>query len=381
MTSVVLIDAGRSAVVPDGPDLPEPPARLTEDLAGDLIAALLRRTGLDRAELGELFLADPRCRGTGSPAGRAFSRRPLGLRTTVSLRSPQSMAQAVSAIEKNPEVVAVVAATDFGTGTGKGECAAELRRKRHVARCVAARWDISADEMADWARTSYTRSAECSAAGDFAAEIVSTTPGYRTDCFRKPAAIDSFTSGARKGKVPGRGLVAAEPVVTALAARGASAVILTSEANAIELGLRFRARVQVTRAVRSTGEFGIAPLDSRVVDDLLAPCGVDVGCLDQLEVPERYAVTPLAWIKKTGISEYLVNPRGGELAFGHLPRSGCLRSLVTMWNSLAATGGRAGALLASDVHRTAAFVLTLADPGRITGMSGVRDQYRKDSER
>ena len=347
MTSVVLIDAGRSAVIPDDPDLPETPPSLTEDL----ISALLRRTSLGRAELSELFLADPRCLPTGCAAaedGWDFAAPPLGLKTTVSMKSPQSMARAVREIEKKPEVVAVVAAADFGTPDG--DSAAELRRKREAAGAVAARSNIGAAEMADWARASYTRSAECSAAGDFTAEIVATAPGYLADCFRKPAALDSFTSGA---------LADEETVVAAHPARGASAVLLTSELNAIELGLRFRARVQT---VRTAAGAGFAPLDPRAADDLLAPCGAGVGCLDQLEVPEACAVTPLAWIKATGISEYLVNPRGGELAFGRLPRSGPLRSLVTMLHSLEATGGRVGALLASDARGTAAIVLTVADP-------------------
>ncbi|MCC3312374.1 hypothetical protein [Nocardia africana] len=360
MTSVVLIDAGRSAVIPDDPDLPETPTGLTEDV----IAALLRRTCLDRSEIAELFLSDPRCLSTGCTAdqvGWVFDTPPLGLRTTVGTTSATSLAQAVRAIERDPEVVAVVAAADFGTGSWNGDGGAELQRRRHTARVVAAWWEITPDEMADWARSSYTRAAECAAAGDFAAEIVSTTPGYVDDCFRKPDAIDSFSGRAREGAGKAHGFVDEEAIITARCARGASAIILTSEANAVGLGLRFRARVRITPPVPASTEFGIAPLGTRAMNELLAPCGFDADGLDQLEVPEQCAVTPPAWIKETGISEYLVNPRGGDLAFGHLPRSGQLRSLVTMLNSLEDTGGRAGALVAADAHRTTAVLLTLAD--------------------
>ncbi|MEV6060964.1 hypothetical protein ACIGO9_19030 [Nocardia asteroides] len=350
MTSVVLIDAGRSAVVPDDPALPETPTVLAEDV----IQALLRRTCLHRRELTELFLADPRCLSTGD-AGRTgwiFEPPPLGLRTTVGMSSAVSMAQAVRRIEQNPDVIAVVAATDFGTAAAfPGDTAAALHRQRHLARVVAAWWDVAPAEMSGWALASSSRSAECSAAGDFAAEIVGTAGTRLADRFptadgaSEPVPVDDDDGAA----------------VTAHWARGASAVILTSEANAIKLGLRYRARLYATCADRARAEFGIAPLSSRTVDQLLAPCGFDIGALDQLEVPELYAVTPVAWIKETGISEYLVNPRGGDLAFGHLPRSGHLRSLVTMVNSLEATGGWAGALVAADTHRAAAFVLTVAD--------------------
>ncbi|MFF0496512.1 hypothetical protein ACFYU5_08925 [Nocardia aobensis] len=357
MTSVVLIDAGRSAVIPDDPDLPETPTGLTEDV----ITALLCRTGLDRSEISELFLADPRCLSTrcsSGPAGWSFDPPPLGLTTTVSASSARSVAQAVRTIEKNPGMVAVVAATDFGTRATRNHVdTAALHRQQQMAHLVAAWWDVAPDEMADWARSSYSRSAECAAARDFADEIVSPTVGYVADLFRKPDADDSFRGGGGAGPQGG----SLEGAVRAHLSRGASAIVLAGEAKANELGLGFRARLHVTDVIRSCTEFGIAPLDSGTLNELLAPCAITLGCLDQLEVPERFAVTPVAWIKETGISEYLVNPRGGDLAFGHLPRSGSLRSLVTMVNSLEATGGLAGALLSSDVHHTTALVLTLAD--------------------
>ncbi|PPJ08880.1 hypothetical protein C5E44_28340 [Nocardia nova] len=355
MTSVVLIDAGRSAVIPDDPDLPETPPGLTEDV----ITALLCRTGLDRSEIDELFLADPRClptRCSSGPAGWSFDPPPLGLTTTVSASSTRSVAQAVRTIEQNPDMVAVVAATDFGThATHNHVDAATLHRQQQAAQLVAAWWDIAPDEIAGWTRSSYSRSAECAVARDFADEIVSPTVGYAADLFRKPDADDAFRGGGGAGHARPEGVVRAHP------ARGASAIILAGEAKANELGVGFRARLHVTDVIRSCTEFGIAPLDSGTLNELLAPCAITLGCLDQLEVPERFAVTPVAWIKETGINEYLVNPRGGDLAFGHLPRSGSLRSLVTMVNSLEATGGLAGALLSSDVHHTTALVLTLAD--------------------
>lgn len=361
MTSVVLIDAGRSAVIPDDPDLPETPTGLTEDV----IEALLRRTCLDRSELTELFLADPRCLSTGcstGPAGWEFDPPPLGLRITAGASASSSVAQAVRAIEQNPDVVAVVAAADFGPSTTRDEdTRAYLHLKQHMAHVVAAGWDVAPEEMACWARSSYTRSAECSAAGDFAAEIVSTMPGYLADCFVKPQASDTFSGGTGDSPVSGRSFADEVPTSMAHPARGASAILLASESNAIDLGLRFRARLHATPAIRSCGEFGIAPFSAHAIDELLAPGGFYLGGLDQLEVPEQYAVTPVAWMKETGMSEFLVNPRGGELAFGHLPRSGQLRSLVTMVNSLEDTGGRAGALVASDTHRTTVFVLTVAD--------------------
>ncbi|MBO0854043.1 MAG: hypothetical protein J2P18_09770 [Nocardia sp.] len=351
MTGVVLVDAGRSAIIPDDPGLPDLPAGLVEDV----IAALLRRSCLDPSEVAELFLADPRHLPAGSspgPSGTGVA-GPLGLPTTLATSSSLSMAQAVRTIEDNPDVVAVVAAADPGPSHPAAGGAAHPRLRQHTAGIVAAWWDIAPDEMAAWARSSYTRSAECLAAGDFADEIVSTTAGYLVDCYRKPQVGDRFTGRVSDGAAPADD----GPAVIAHPARGASAILLAAESTAVELGLPVRARLHASRTVRSACEFGIAPLGAGGVDELLIPGGFSIGCLDQLEVPEHCAVTPVAWMKETGISEYLLNPRGGDLGFGHLPRSGDLRSLVTMVNSLADTGGRFGALVASDIRWTTVFVL------------------------
>ncbi|MGW5149596.1 hypothetical protein [Rhodococcus koreensis] len=331
MTDVVLIDAGRSAVVPDDPDLPETPAAV----AAEVISTLLRRAGVEQSDVTDLFLADPRFLTTGAdsnPDGWVFERPPLHLPTTVSSRSALSVVQAVRAVRNNPDTVAVVAATDFGSS---GD--AELERQQARVRAVAAEWDVASTEMTSWARSSYERSTECSDGGDFADEIVSATAGYAADDFQALPPDDRAVSHQ---------------------SRGVSAMLLMSERNAAGHGLGFRARLHAACTDRTPARGGVGPFGARLVDQLLGPVRIGIRELDQLEVPEQFPVTPLAWIKATGISRDLVNPRGGDLGFGHLFRSGHLRSLVTMVNSLEATGGRAGALLASDLQRAAAFVLT-----------------------
>lgn len=337
-TSVVLIDAARSAVIPDGADLPETPA----GVAGDVIEALLDRASLDSSELTRLFVADPRYLSTGcsvSQAGWTLATPPLGLTTTVSARSAHSVARAVQTIEADPEAVVVVAASDFGAGAvGGADGAAHARRRQNAVRDVSTRWGVDTGDLTDWAHASYARSAECSAAGDFSAEIVSTKHTALTDRLQHRSPSDA----------------------TSHPARGASAMILTGEDNAQRLGLRFRARLHAQCAVQDSADMGVAPLGTEVVDALLGSAGFGIGHLDQLEVPEQHAVTPIAWIKQTGISEYLVNPRGGDLGFGHLSRSGDLRSLITMLNSLEATGGDVGAVVASEGRKAVAFVLDVA---------------------
>ena len=358
MTNVVLVDAGRSPVIPDDPDQPGAPAGLAQEVIG----ALLRRTRLRRPELTELFLADPRCLPTGCAAGEAgwtFDPPPLGLTTAVHAGSSLSLARAVRTVEERPDVVVAVAAADSGTGCSPdGGHAAALRTQRRTARAVAAGWDVTPDETTGWARSSYSRADECSVSGDFAAEIVSTTRGHLTDHLHKPDVGDSFSSRAEAAWAPGHGLDEDRSSLPARPALSASALLLTSEPNAGRLGLRPRARLRLTGANCSDTGCGIAPPRAQAVDEILGP-GLGVRDLDHLEVPERFAVTPVAWVKETGLSQDVVNPRGGELAFGHLPWSGHLRALVTMLNSLEATGGRTGGLVAAEARRTTAFVLTL----------------------
>lgn len=354
MTRVVVVDAGRSAVVPDDAGQPETPVALAEHV----IEELVHRSSLRHSELTHLFLADPRCVSTGCPADRAgwtFDAAPLGLTTTVSMVSSRSIAQAVHAIERDPDLVAAVAGTDFGAAaSSSAESLAERDRRRQAARAVVARWRIDPGEVVEWAQASYRRAAESAAAGDFADEIVSALDGrHRVDSLHAPQLGEG-----RIGEVPSGELwtAAAHP------ARGASAAILTSEAKALRMGLRFRAYLQLTETAHPDTAYGMAPLGAGTVRELFAPCRLNIARLDQVEVPERYAVTPVAWLKETGMNKYLVNPRGGDLGFGHLPRSGHLRALVTMLHSLEATGGRAGAVVASGATRSTAFVLSFRSP-------------------
>lgn len=358
MTRVVLVDAGRSAVRPaagaDGVSV-APVA-----LAGEVINGLLRRTALERSELSHLYLADPRCVSTGSElasSGWAFDQPPLGLPTTVGMTSAVCLVRAIRAIERDPELVAVVAGTDPGTESTYPRRSAGLERAEQTALQVAERWGIPEEAIAAWAHASRQRAAECSAAGDFAAEIVTTSAGYATDGIAEHRLAASASQGhERTGGAVGTLLNA--PVLTATPASGASAVILTSEAKALRLGLRFRAHLQSTGVTHESTGFGIAPPTAHAVRQLLGPCRLQVARLDQVEVGERYAVTPVAWLEETGISPYFVNPRGADIGLGHLPRSGHLRALVTMLHSLEATGGRAGAVVASGDTRSTAFVLS-----------------------
>ncbi|GEE01692.1 hypothetical protein nbrc107696_21380 [Gordonia spumicola] len=326
---VVLVDAGRSAVVPDGPGVPETPSQILDGV----VRALLDRSGIDVDAVGELFLADPRYlpSDASTPDGWTFEEPPLNVRTTVSATGATALERAVAAVGERPDLIAVVAASDFGSGAFAAD--ADDNWFRRTAVTVANRWEVGADEVLQWIRSSFARSIECSLAGDFAREIVTTAPGYLADTF-----------GARRSQCPGP-------------ARGSSAVIVTSRARALDLGLRWRAGLDV---VSRSGV--VEPLDASSFDAMLAPCGVDAAHLDQLELPEDDPITPVAWIKSTGISRYLVNPRGGELGFGRLARSGPLRSLVSMVGSLEATGGRSGALIASDPGRTVAVVVTVGSP-------------------
>lgn len=343
MTRVVVVDAGRSAVVPDRPGQPEVPVAVAEDVVGEL----LHRSSLGASEITHVFLADPRYVSTGCRAdttGRIVDAAPPGLTTTVSVSS-LGITQAVRAIERDPDRVVVVAGTDVGACSSDDiESAAVRDRRRDAARAVVRRWHIDPAEVAEWAQASYARSAECAAAGDFADEIVSALDGcHHADSFRALEFGDGWAAAAHP-------------------ARGTSAAILTSEAKALRMGLRFRAYLQLTETAHADTAYGIAPLSARTVRELFAPCRLNVARLDQVEIPEQYAVTPVAWLKETGMSKYLVNPRGADLGFGHLPRSGHLRCLVTMLNSLEATGGRAGAVVASGATRTTAFVLSFRSP-------------------
>jgi acetyl-CoA acyltransferase len=121
----------------------------------------------------------------------------------------------------------------------------------------------------------------------------------------------------------------------------ASAVLITSEERAKELGLKPRARFHSFAVTGSDPLYmltGVLPATRKV----LSRAGLTIDDIDTFEVNEAFAPVPLCWLAETGAAPDRLNPAGGAIALGHALGASGTRLLTTMLTNLEARGGRYG---------------------------------------
>ncbi len=122
---------------------------------------------------------------------------------------------------------------------------------------------------------------------------------------------------------------------------GAAAVLLATEERANALGLRPRARVVDTCLVGVDPVLMLTgPIDA--TERLLKRTGLTIDDIDVFEVNEAFASVVLAWAKETGADLEKTNPNGGAIALGHpLGATGAFLMTKAL-NELERTDGRYG---------------------------------------
>jgi acetyl-CoA C-acetyltransferase len=229
----------------------------------------------------------------------------------------------------------------------------------NAAEFIARKFELTRQELDEFALRSHDRAASATAHGRFAAEITPITIKTRKgpllvdkdESIRASYAQDTYvldTTLEQLGKL--RPAFEADGVVTAGNAPGlndgAAALVLTSRAEAQRQGLTPLARVVgYTHAAVPPEWIFSAP--AKAIPRLLAKLGWSLAEVDLIELNEAFAAQALAnglemqqnghawdWEK--------VNVNGGAVALGHPIGSSGARVLVTLLHALQARGGRRG---------------------------------------
>ena len=219
------------------------------------------------------------------------------------------------------------------------------------AELIAQRWGLNRDDLDAFAAESHERAAEAGAQGRFDAQLlpVATPAGeLRADETVRPGttvaglsglapAFRTETAAARFPEIDWR----ITPGNSSPLTDGASAVLVMSEAKALELGLTPRARFHAFAVVGDDPLMmltGPIPATRRILER----SGLTIDDLDAYEVNEAFASVPLAWAAEVGADAQKLNPWGGAIALGHALGSSGTRLLGTLLAYLEATGGRYG---------------------------------------
>ena len=211
--------------------------------------------------------------------------------------------------------------------------------------CNDARWNISREELDEFALASQKKCEAAQEAGAFDAEIVPVMVKKKKEMieFKKD-------EGPRAGSTI-EGLAKLRPInkdgkVTAGNASGindgAAAIVVMSEEKAKELGVTPMATF-VAGALGGVDPsiMGIGPVAS--TKKVLAKTGMKIEDFDIIEANEAFAAQSVAVGRDLGIDvEKQLNPNGGAIALGHpVGASGC-RILVTLLHEMQAKGAKKG---------------------------------------
>lgn len=362
MTEAYIIDAVRSPVGRRGGALSEMhPA----DLGAHSLRALVDRVGVDPAAIDDVIMGA--IDAIGAQAGNVartaalvagFPEHVPGVTIDRQCGSSQQAvhfaAQAVMSgtndlviagglqnMSRLPLSSAVTAGEAYGFATPFAESPGWQKRYSDQevsqfagAELIAENWNISREEMEQFALESHRRAALAQDDGRFAHEIaelggLSADEGVRRDTtLERMASLAPLREGGR--------LTAA---VSSQISDASSAVLVASERAVREHGLTPRARVhQMT--VRGASPIFMLTAPIPATQHALKRAGMSIDDIDLFEVNEAFASVVLAWMRELDVPHEKVNVNGGGIALGHPIGATGTRIMATMLNELDRTGGR-----------------------------------------
>jgi acetyl-CoA C-acetyltransferase len=201
---------------------------------------------------------------------------------------------------------------------------------------IAQRWDISREEMEQYAYDSHSRAIRAIDEGRFTREIapygeVAEDIGPRRDTtLEKMAGLQTLQEGGR--------------VTAAVASQltdGAAALLVASEQAVRVHGLTPRARIHHL-SVRGDDPVLMLTAPIPATAHALKKTGLSLDHIDLIEINEAFASVVLAWQRETGADLAKVNVNGGGIALGHPLGATGARLMTTLLHELERTGGRYG---------------------------------------
>ncbi|MCI2418120.1 acetyl-CoA C-acetyltransferase [Saccharopolyspora sp. K220] len=204
------------------------------------------------------------------------------------------------------------------------------------AELMAQKWDISRDDMEEFALTSHRRAVEAIDTGRFDEELAPIAGVERDEGPRRDTDKQKL-EGLKPLREDGR-------ITAGLASQisdGASALLVASERAVAEHGLRPRARVH-HMSVRGDDPIFMLSAPIPATRHALAKTGLSPADIDVVEINEAFASVVLAWLKEIDIDPARVNPNGGAIALGHPLGATGTKLMTTLLAELERTGGRYG---------------------------------------
>ena len=203
-----------------------------------------------------------------------------------------------------------------------------------TAENVAERFNVSREDMDEYAKRSQDLAVESRDGGFFDREIVAVeTPDKgkveKDDGPRPGTTLEKLAELQPAFREGGKVTAGNSCPLN----DGAAAVLLTSEEKAKELGLEPRARVVASAASALEPEImGVAPIGA--IHNVLQRAGMTIQDVDVVELNEAFAAQVIPIMEKCEIPLEKLNPHGGAIALGHPFGMTGARIMTTLLNDL-----------------------------------------------
>ncbi|HXH05262.1 MAG TPA: acetyl-CoA C-acetyltransferase [Vicinamibacterales bacterium] len=204
------------------------------------------------------------------------------------------------------------------------------------AELVAEHWNISREEMENYALRSNLRAIAAVDGGVFDAEIVPWQEVRRDEALRRGTTLEKMA--ALPPLRPGGRITAA---LSSQIGDGSAAVLIASENAVRRFRLKPRARIHHMGVV---GEDPVRMLSAPIpaTRRALQKTGLRLLDIDRIEINEAFASVVLAWQRELDADLSKVNVHGGAIALGHALGATGARLMTTLLYELERCGGRWG---------------------------------------
>ena len=203
------------------------------------------------------------------------------------------------------------------------------------AEMIAAKWDISRDDMEAFAVESHERALRARAEGRFEREIapigeVTADEGPREPNWDKIRSLPTLTEGGR-----------VTAACSSQISDASAALLIVNEQGLRDHGLTPRARIHHL-SVRADDPVWMLTAPIPATAHALEKTGMTLDEIDLVEINEAFASVVIAWLKDTGADPAKVNVNGGAIALGHPLGATGARLMTTLLHELERTNGRWG---------------------------------------
>lgn len=203
------------------------------------------------------------------------------------------------------------------------------------AQMIADKWEISREQMEEFALRSHTLALAAITEGHFDREIA---PLNGVDMDETPRNTSMEKMAELEPLMEGGTITAA---VSSQTCDGSSALLVVSEAALKRYNLTPRARI-VHMSVRAADPIWMLTAPIPATEYALKKSGIKLSDIDRVEINEAFASVPMAWLIETGYPVEKTNVNGGAIALGHPLGASGTKLMTTLLHELERTGGKYG---------------------------------------